>query len=406
MATRPEWVYVWTWLPGSTEPVPGAVRWNGPLGEFAYATSYLDRADRMPLAPEVPLVEGWVPPADGLTLHGCLRDALPDAWGQQVLRTELPDAYLSGNEDHADMLGSGTDRFGAIDFQASDQVYVPRTATATLDELHGAADLIEAGEALPRGLDTALLHGTSIGGARPKALLHDADTGVSYIAKFSSTSDRGLPVVNAEAACLDLAHRVGITAARHRLINSLGKDVLLVERFDRDSHGHRFHTVSALTVLGLDPLAGRYATYPDIYEALMNAGAPAQTGLELFNRIVLNVAISNFDDHARNHAMFWSDGSLLLTPAYDPAPSHRSGDTAEQVLAINQDGNRRSTFTTCINASGVYGLTRSQAADSVDRIVTIIREQWNHVADQARLTSVERSNLFGRQILNPAAFHA
>ncbi|MFT4011628.1 MAG: type II toxin-antitoxin system HipA family toxin [Nocardioidaceae bacterium] len=403
MATPSDWVFVWTWLPDAVDPVPaGAVRWNGDLAEFAYSDQYLARSDRRPLAPELPIAEGWIEPHEGLTLAGCLRDALPDQWGQGVLRTERPDEYADANEDRTDMLLSGSDRFGAIDFQASDQVYAPRLGSATLDELHQAAELLEAGEQLSPVLGAALLHGTSIGGARPKALLHDG-SGRSLIAKFSSTSDRGLPVVNAEAACLDLARRAGITAPASEVTKSLGKDVLLVERFDRDRHGHRFHTVSALTLLGLDPIAGRWATYPDLYDRLVDAGASPETGAELFDRIVFNVAISNSDDHARNHAAFWDGRTLGLTPAYDLAPGHRSGDTAKQALAIGREGQRDSNFVTCMDAASVYGLSRREASDSIDRITTVIRECWDEAADRARLTRAQRDRLLGRQILNPAA---
>jgi serine/threonine-protein kinase HipA len=404
MDSPTEFVHVWTWLPGATSPTPaGGLRWNANLvPEFAYRDAYLDRADRFPLAPEAPTRHGWFQPEEGLSLHGFLADGLPDSWGQQVLRTGRPQAFEDdANEQRVLMLNSGTDRFGALDFQRSGTIYEPRASLATLDELHRAAEMIEAGERLSPELDAALLHGTSIGGARPKALLTDPATRRSFIAKFASTSDRGLPVVNAEAACLDLARRVGITAAKAEVAHSLGKDVLLVERFDRDRYGHRFHTVSALTISKLDASIGRYATYPDIYDALMSAGAAPESGAELFDRIVFNVAVSNSDDHARNHAAFWDGANLNLTPAYDITPGHRSGETAQQALAIGRRGERDSTFETCIEASAIYGLSPAEARESVDRIATTIREHWTEVSEEARLTDAQASRLLGRQILNP-----
>ena len=405
MATRPERVYVWTWLPGKPGPTPaGAIRWRGSIADFAYREDYLSLPGRIPLAPELPLSPGWQEPTDGLTLAGCLRDGLPDYWGQRVLRAERPDAYTSGNEDRTDMLFSGSDRFGAIDFQSSDTTYTARVTTASLDELHQAADLLEAGERLSPALETALVHGTSIGGARPKALIGD-DEGRSFIAKFSSTSDRGLPVVNAEAACLDLARRAGINAAEGRVTHSLGKDVLLVHRFDRDQIGGRRHVISALTALGLDPMIGRYATYPDFMDRLVERNADTGDGEELFARIVFNVATSNSDDHARNHAAFWDGTRLELTPAYDLAPGNRSGETATQALAIGRQGERESTFRTCLDAASVYGLDEAGARETIERVESAIRDHWDDAADRARLTSAQRDALFGRQILNPATRH-
>lgn len=407
MASPPEVVHVWTWLPGHTEPIAvGAIRWRqGVIPEFAYSESYLAGGARFPIAPELPLDQGWKQPAEGLSLHGAFADALPDSWGQDVLRAERPQAFdSSGNEQYVLMANSGTDRFGALDFQLSPDTYTPRVTPATLDELHHAAEMHEAGERLTKSLEDALLHGTSIGGARPKALITDAETGQHWIAKFSSTSDGALPVVNAEAACLDLAARAGITAAKGQVTRSMGKDVLLVERFDRDFDGHRFHTVSALTMAKLDPLAARYyATYPKLYDDLVDAGAHIDSGAELFDRIVFNIAISNSDDHARNHAAFWDGETLNLTPAYDLAPGNRSGETSTQLMGIGRAGEKDSNFVTCINAAEIYGLSKTQAKDSVDRIVTTIEEHWDDAADNARLTGAQKDRLFKRQILNRAA---
>ena len=72
------------------------------------------------------------------------------------------------------LLESGSDRIGALDFQASATEYVPRALDhATLDELAEAAERVEQGIPLSPELDQALLHGSSVGGARPKALLDD-----------------------------------------------------------------------------------------------------------------------------------------------------------------------------------------------------------------------------------------
>lgn len=405
--SRSNIVYVWTWLPGATAPVvAGGVRWTeGGVPEFAYIDSYLANPNRLALSPELELVEGWVQPGSGLSIHTTFDDALPDFWGLEVLQRERPKAFTDdANEQRVLMLLSGTDRFGAIDFQVSGSDYVPRISSATLDELHRAAEIIDAGERLTPSLDAALLHGTSIGGARPKAILTGPD-GRLWIAKFASRDDRGLAVVNLEAACLDLAGRAGITAAQASVTRSLGKDVLIVERFDRDRHGHRFHTVSALAMLGFDAMAGRYVTYPEILDRLVERGAAPETGAELFDRIVMNVAIGNSDDHARNHAAFWNGTTLNLTPAYDLAPNHRSGETATQALGINRAGERESNFALCVDSAEIYGLSKAEAREAVDRITSTVRDGWADAADRARMTATQRDDAFGRQVLNRSAFY-
>jgi len=156
------------------------------------------------------------------------------------------------------------------------------------------------GETLSPALDAALLHGSSIGGARPKALLNDPSRTV--IAKLSSTTDT-YPVVKAEFVAMRLAQLAGLDAALVQLERVSGRDVLLVDRFDRPGDGTRRGFVSALTILGLDEMIGRYASYHELAVKVRERfSEPAATLRELFSRITFNILIGNTDDHARNHA--------------------------------------------------------------------------------------------------------
>src|SRR5262249_18821823 len=131
------------------------------------------------------------------------------------------------------LLESGSDRIGALDFQASASEYVPRAAqNASLEELLQSAERIERGIPLTAELDQALFHGSSIGGARPKAPIQEQRN--KYVAKFSSTSDI-YSVVKGEFIAMKLAALVGLDVAPVRLVTAAGKDVLLVERFDRSA---------------------------------------------------------------------------------------------------------------------------------------------------------------------------
>lgn len=400
---HPDRVYVWTWLPGETHPiVAGLAEVRGGRMRFAYGRSYLARPEAISLyGPELPLREGWSEPLGALTMPGSLRDGAPDAWGRRVI-----EARLGVDENSLAEIGyfleSGSNRLGAIDFQVSPDSYVPRRDSATLDELHDAARRLQAGESLSTVAAEALIHGTTIGGARPKVLVEDAD-GTQWIAKLSASSDSVFSVVNAEATAMELARRAGIVTAQSRVTTSLGRDVLLVRRFDRSRAGTRRHVVSGLTMAGEDELGARYVTYPAIFDVLREYGEdPAGAGRELFDRIVFNMAISNFDDHARNHAAFWDGRHLSLTPAYDLAPGNRSGATANQAMAFDRDGTRESTFAAAVGAAHVYGLDRQAARERVDRIVESIRENWDVAADLGRLTRADRERLWGRQVLNPA----
>ncbi|HVD86138.1 MAG TPA: HipA domain-containing protein [Solirubrobacterales bacterium] len=406
MTSEPRRVFVWTWLPGAAEPVvAGRLDPVGPLVTFTYGRSYLEREDAIPLyLPELPLERGQISPLVG-EIPGCIADAGPDAWGQRVILNRLTgraDAETTELGPLTYLLESGSDRIGALDFQASPEKYVPRAMDhADLDELAESAERVENGIPLSPELDHALLHGSSVGGARPKALLGDGES--RLIAKFSSTTDT-FPVVKGEFLAMELARRAGIEAAPVRLASAHGRDALLVERFDRPGGGKRRVMVSALTMLGLDEMGARYGSYADLADLVRaRFTEPKATLRELFARIVFNILCSNNDDHPRNHAAFWDGGSLALTPAYDICPQLRSGGEAAQIMAIGRDGWRMSQLAGCVERASTYLLTEAEAREIVDGQIETIEGQWDEVCDLAELAEAARAAFWKRQFLNPYA---
>lgn len=403
----PATAFVWIWLPGAVEPVvAGRLDRVGDLIDFTYGRSYLARPGAIPLyLPELPLRAGRIRPGSGLSVAGCISDAGPDSWGQRIILARHL-GRLTPESDTGDLgaltylLESGSDRIGGLDFQTSPTRYLPRSSNASLAELQQAADTLQSGGQLSPGLAAALLRGTSIGGARPKVLLDDGER--KLIAKLSSTTDT-YPVVKAEGVAMELARRCGIDVAASEVISSMARDVLLVERFDRTHHATRRRLlVSALTMLGLDEMMGRYATYYDLADLIRRRfTAPAATLRELFSRIVFNICVGNIDDHARNHAAFWDGSALTLTPAYDLCPQPRSGTQASQAMAIDRDGRRESRLAVCREASETYLLTSAEADEIIGAQVATINDQWDEAADVARLTTLDRQLLWKRQILNP-----
>jgi serine/threonine-protein kinase HipA len=368
---------------------------------FHYADSYLSRTDAVSLWASMPLGDSWAPPTGDLGMPGPIRDAHPDGWGRQVIRHRLGTAGSLSHQDY--LLRSESNRFGAVDFQARSDQYFPRGVPVALDDLAKAAQAIAANEPLPEALEAAALHGTSMGGARPKATATDAH-GVQWIAKFSQSSDAGFDAVGAEAAAMFLAARAGIDVAQVGLSASLGRKVLLVRRFDRRG-GARSMCVSGLTVLGLDEMGFRYGRYPDLVAAVAEvATIPESVGPELFARIAFNMAVSNFDDHLRNHAVFWDGSGATLTPAFDLAPGPRSGETGAVAMAYDRDGHREANWGSLIRASHFYGLTRRQSRERLDRLRAAIEDGWDEACEFAQITDRDKGLLWGRQFANPATF--
>jgi serine/threonine-protein kinase HipA len=411
MTSEPDEAFVWTWLPGAEEPVvAGRLEIVGGVVVFNYGRSYLSRKEAIPLyIPELPLRPGMISPIGGLTIPGCIRDAGPDAWGQRVIMQHLLGAGAKDGDPAAFgpltyLLRSGSDRIGALDFQESADNYVSRDeTTARLEELMEAADRVEGGRPLSPALDLALLHGSSVGGARPKVLLRG--DGGALIAKFSSSTDT-YRLVKGEFAAMELARRAGLNVAGVELVQIVGRDVLLVQRFDRrQGVKQRRALVSALTILGLDEMMARYASYAELAQVVRERFTDARSTLrELFARVTFNILTGNSDDHARNHAAFWDGEWLTLTPAYDICPQPRARGETSQAMIIGLDGFRMSQLAGCVERAETYMLTEGDARELIDNQVAVITREWTEVCDVAQMAELDRSFFWRRQFLNPYAF--
>jgi len=411
--------FVWIWLPDATEPVVvGKVEVDGKDNlRFNYGKSYLERVNDADPAiaiyePELPLRSGEIPLLHGLSMPGCIRDAAPDAWGRRVILNRMLGSS-GATADTADLgeltylLESGSDRIGALDFQRSPTDYAARSASnASLEELLESVTRVEKGIPLTPELDQALFHGSSVGGARPKALIEDGNK--KYIAKFSSSTDI-YSVVKAEFIAMRLAALAGLDVAPVKLVSTAGRDALLIERFDRNKAAHgwtRRAMVSALTILGLQDMTARYASYEDLATIVRHRfSAPKKTLRELFSRLVFNILCGNTDDHARNHAAFWDGKLLTLTPAYDICPQNRSGNEASQAMLI-AGNNNFSQLKTCLATAHSFLLSESEAKAIFENLQKAVEDNWGSVCDEAGLSVIERNLLWRRQFLNPFVFEA
>lgn len=401
--------YVWIWLPEETKPVvAGKLEYNDKLIYFNYGKSYLARPNAISVyEPELPLQQGVLSPLNGLDMPNSIRDGAPDAWGRRVIINrkmglkgiDTDTTYLT---EMTYLLESGSDRIGALDFQHSATEYIPRSAqNASLEELLESVERVEKGIPLTPELDQALFHGSSIGGARPKALIEDENS--KYIAKFSASSDT-YSVVKGEYIAMRLAKLCGLNVAPVKLVEVSGKDIILVKRFDRYIKGNQWarkSMVSALTLFGLTDMTARYASYEELAGIIRKRFTePKKTLKELFTRLVFNILSGNNDDHARNHAAFWDGKELTLTPAYDICPQGRTGNESTQAMKIIGN-NGFSQLKTCLEAAPHFQLSEVDAIQVFDKVETIINDNWNDVCEEAKLTKVDKSLFWKRQFLNP-----
>ena len=322
-------------LPDATEFVTaGRFRWidegTGGVGEFVYGRSYRARDDAVELDPvELRLSDRVYETARMDGFFGAIRDSMPDFWGRRLIQRNAGLAELA----EFDYLMQGPDdRAGALGFGLGVEPPGPRrlfNRTLELEDLQRAADAIldddgdRAGSAGERAEELLLL-GTSMGGARPKAVVED-ESGL-WIAKFGHDDDRwNQPRV--EHGLLCLARACGLNVPDSRIDTVGERDVLLVRRFDRDrtDAGYRRHRMtSAMTLLRSgDSFHDRDDwSYLLLADEIRRASARPDDDLrELFGRMCFNAAVSNLDDHPRNHAILAKGRQWRLSPAFDLTPT-------------------------------------------------------------------------------------
>jgi len=382
--------YVYVHLPGTLEAVPAALlrvqtlRDGTRVGRFRYGDRYLRRADAIALDPfNLPLSPQVYQFTTLKGLPSAVRDAAPDAWGRRVIEYRLNRA--AGDLDEIDYLLHGPqDGAGYLSFGLKAEPPAPVRAynrTDQLAELVALAQKIDDGEPVAQDLLDALNPGTSMGGARPKATIEDEQ--VLYLAKFPSRHDR-IDLQRVEFATLRLAARAGIHTARPRLVHVGAHRVLMLERFDRQwaDHGyHRFGTVSGLTVLdaGDSHLDRERWSYPLLADGLRRwTERPADCCAELYRRMVFNAAVTNNDDHPRNHALLRTARGWRLSPAYDLVPQPLvSLERRDLALTVGRYGRTASLYN-LLSESERFGLRADAARRVIDEVVTAVRT-WRDV---------------------------
>jgi len=390
--------YVYIVLPGATEFVTAGRFRVSPtpdgeaVGEFVYGRRYLERNDAIELDPvELRLRRGVYETARMQGFFGAIRDSMPDSWGRRVIEKNTGHVQL---EEFDYLLQGPDDRAGALGFGSNVEPSLPKSTfnrTLDLERLQAAADAVinddpEIAGSAAGQVDDLLLPGTSMGGARPKAVVeHRHDL---WLAKFTRQDDRwNHPCV--EHGLLKLAEACNLTVAESKITAVAGRDALLVRRFDRDPtlSGYRRHRmVSALTLLKIDdsPMARTDWSYILLADEIRRVSAePAADLLELFGRMCFNAAVSNLDDHPRNHAVLAKERGWRLSPAFDLTPSPVIAmDRRDLAMTCGQFG-RYANRENLLSTHGRFLLSKTEAAALLDRIVKTVRSQWRPTMRQA-----------------------
>ena len=405
--------FVYITLPGQTEPVTAGRfalsvdRRGTPEGRFVYGRSYLERANAVALDP----VELKLSPRTYSTpalngVFGALRDASPDYWGRRVIQRHLGKAQ-PGEMEY--LLYSPDDRAGALGFGLNQTPPAPKRAfnqTLDLAKVQSIADSIVADDDRPDGdraaaagaadhgddrdqVERLMVIGTSMGGARPKAVVED-EAGL-WIAKFNRPDDTWNSA-RVEHAMLILARACGLTAAESRVVEVAGRDVLLVKRFDREKTqaGYlRARMISALTLLRTEDIYQSRDKWSYVLlaeEVRRVCTDPAQNAAELFRRMCFNALISNIDDHPRNHALIAKEAEWKLSPAYDLTPAVPVSMERRDLALECGDAGCFANADNLLSQSARFLLEPGEADAMIDAMEAQVRSTWYATARAAGAT--------------------
>ena len=371
---------------------------------FEYEKNWLE-SEQMTfmLDPDIFMYHGRQFPPIGKTMFGVFSDSCPDRWGRVLMKRR--EAVLANRENRkprelrdSDFLLGVYDqsRMGALRFCLdengpflSDDKEMSTPPWASLRTLEEAARLFEQDEnALEEKWIKQLIGpGSSLGGARPKSTVEDVD-GSLWIAKFPSKHDE-VDSGAWEMVAHDLAKICGLDVPDAKLekFSKLGS-TFIVKRFDREGD-RRIHFASVMTMLGETngASAAENISYLDIASFIRSNGAAPNKDLkELWKRIVFNIAISNTDDHLRNHGFILTDKGWCLSPLYDVNPVPY-GDNLS--LNISSEDSTISVDL-ALETAQYYNIEENEAKQVTEQILTSVREHWKELAEKY---GISRSNI-------------
>jgi serine/threonine-protein kinase HipA len=401
--------FVYIMLPGETNFVTAGRfeltqdRRGAALGHFVYGQSYLKRPNAVDIDPvELKLGKGAFETMGLKGIFGALRDAGPDYWGRRVI-----ERHVGGQLGELDyLLNSPDDRAGALGFGLGATPPAPLrkfNKTIALEKLQSIADAVVAEEALPDGVTAAqvkelMLIGTSMGGARPKAVVEDEEG--LWLAKFGRSDDRWNNA-RVERAMLMLAKRCGIAIEESKIATVAGRDMLLVKRFDREkvmSGYRRARMVSGLTLLRAEDThqSRDKWSYVTLAEELRRISAtPKQDAEELFRRMCFNALITNTDDHPRNHAIIAPGEEWKLSPVYDLTPMNPVSLERRDLAMICGDGGRHASAANLRSQGGRFLLAPHEAEKIVQDMAATVEKSWYEVARGEGVTEADCERIKG-----------
>lgn len=368
---------------------------------FEYDKNWLKTNEQRLLDPDIEFYSGPQFPANKENF-GIFLDSMPDTWGKTLMKRRTAQNARANNEKpktlyEIDYLLGVFDesRMGALRFKTNldgsfldNDDQTPTPPWSSLGDLQEAAKQLESDdqtEAIRKWIAVLIAPGSSLGGARPKANVFDAEKNL-WIAKFPSKTDT-IDKALWEFLAYRLAIASGIEMAASKVEKISGQYyTFLTKRFDRQ-HNKRIHFASAMTMTGNteDSIKDTSPSYLEIVEFIENYGVDVEANLhQLWRRIVFNIAISNTDDHLRNHGFILTDKGWTLSPAYDVNPSIEKNGLS---LNIDMDDNALD-FDLAKSVGDYFRLSEEEMNTILNEVLSVVKD-WKTIAKEIGIKNAE-----------------
>lgn len=369
---------------------------------FEYDKNWLKTEQKFLLDPDIQLYGGSQYPNQKENF-GIFLDSMPDTWGRTLMKRRVAQQAKEQNTkaptlyDIDYLLGVYDEsRMGALRFKTDvegsfldNNNQTPTPPWSSIRELQQAANSFENDEEnneAKKWLAILMAPGSSLGGARPKANILDENKEL-WIAKFPSKNDT-IDKAAWEFLAYQLAINAGITMALCKIEKIAGKyHTFFTKRFDREK-GERIHFASAMTMTANneDTIRDNPASYLDLAEFISNYGVDIEVNLhQLWRRIIFNIAISNTDDHLRNHGFILTAEGWVLSPAYDLNPS-----IDKDGLALNIDmHNNALDFELAKSIGEYFRLNENQMNLIINEVLESVN-QWKEIATKIGIPRSEQ----------------
>ncbi len=374
---------------------------------FEYDKDWIKTKQQMLLDPDLQFYTGPQYPNNHKENFGIFLDSMPDTWGRTLMKRRVAQEAKAKDEkpktlyDIDFLLGVYDEsRMGALRFKTDPNGPFldhsnanPTPPWSSIRELQHAAKALENDDdqGAQKWLAVLMAPGSSLGGARPKANILDENKAL-WIAKFPSKNDT-TDKAAWELLAYELALEAGINMAPCHMEKIAGSyNTFFTKRFDREG-SERIHFASAMTMTGNseDTIRDHTPSYLEIADFIQNKCVNITENLhQLWRRIVFNIAISNTDDHLRNHGFVMTDAGWELSPAYDINPS-----VDKDGLAMNIDTDNNALDYGLAKSVGVYYRLSDREMDAIIHEVLTAVSSWREVAIKLRISRGEQELMQG-----------